>query len=105
MKCANCGHGILPFSQWERAGEAERAGKRQQCGDYCRRCYDRLRRPRTTWALRDLIEEAEFLFVGGSDVRSVAFRLGLKPESLVRQYKRAVERGLTDRTLTYRRTE
>lgn len=74
--------------------------------EQCRRCYDRERRTRerTTWKLTDLIEEAEFLFAGGTDVRQVAFRLGLKPESLVRQYKRAHDRGLTERVLTYRRT-
>lgn len=52
-----------------------------------------------------MIEEAEFLFVGGADFETVAFRLGLKPDSLVRQYKRAHEKGLTDRVLDYRRTE
>lgn len=105
MTCEDCGHETIPFGEWEKLPESERAGKRQQCGPCCRRCYDRRRRPRKTWPLRELIEEAEFLFVGGADPASVAFRLGLKPESLVRQYKRAFDRGLTDRKLTYRRTE
>lgn len=52
-----------------------------------------------------MIEEAEFLFVGGADEQSVAFRLGLKHDSLVRQYRRARARGLTDRQMDYRRTE
>lgn len=105
MTCADCGAETISFGEWEKLPPDERAGKRQQCGPCCRRCYDRRRRPRTTWPLSELIEEAEFLFVGGADVASVAFRLGLKHESLVRQYKRAKDRGLTDRTLTYRRTE
>lgn len=105
MTCEDCRHEIVAFSEWNRLPESERAGKRQQCGPCCRRCYDRRRRPRTSWPLKELIEEAEFLFTGGSDVDSVAFRLGLKRESLVRQYKRAKQRGLTDRELTYRRTE
>lgn len=84
----------------------DRAGKRLQWGPCCRRCYDRRRRPpRTTWPLKDLIEEAEFLFAGGTAVEDVAFRLGIKAESLVRQYKRAKDRGLTDRVLNYRRTK
>jgi hypothetical protein len=105
VTCGDCGHDIVPFREWERLTTEERTGKRQQVGTSCRRCYDRSRRPRKTWPLRDLVEEAEFLFIGGADVASVAFRLGLKPESLVRQYKRAHQRGLTDRILTYRRTE
>ena len=104
MTCEDCGHETISFQEWDKLPENERAGKRQRCGPYCRRCYDRRRRPRTSWPIRDLIEEAEFLFVGGADARSVAFRLGIKHESLVRQYKRARERGLTDRDLTYRRT-
>jgi hypothetical protein len=105
VTCEDCGADLISYREWELLPPSERAGKRQQCGPCCRRCYDRRRRPRTTWPLRDLIEEAEFLFVGGATVDSVAFRLGLKRESLVRQYKRAHERGLTDRILDYRRTE
>lgn len=105
MTCPDCDAELISFQEWEQLPEDERTGKRQLCGGYCRRCYDRRRRPRKTWPLSELIEEAEFLFVGGADARSVAFRLGLKHESLVRQYKRAFQRGLTDRQLDYRRTE
>jgi hypothetical protein len=103
VTCEDCGHATIEFREWEALPPELRAGTRQRVGIYCRRCYDRRRRPRTTWPLRELIEEAEFLFVGGADVSSVAFRLGLKPESLVRQYKRARAKGLTERELTYRR--
>jgi hypothetical protein len=95
----------MTYAEWMTLPESERPGKRLRFGPCCRRCYDRRRRPRRTWPLRDLIEEAEFLFVGGADVATVAFRLGLKRESLVRQYKRAHQRGLTDRQLDYRRPE
>lgn len=71
-------------------------------GGICRRCYDGDRRgPRKSWKLDDLLEEAEVLFSADSDVRNVAKRLGLKPESLVRQYRRAEARGMTTRHLTY----
>jgi hypothetical protein len=60
-----------------------------------------LRPERKTWKLEDLLEEAEFLFDGGTDPWSVASRLGLKYDSLVRQYKRARDRGLTNRHLSY----
>jgi hypothetical protein len=103
VTCEDCGHETISFQEWERLPESERAGKRQRCGPCCRRCYDRRRRPRKTWPLQDLIEEAEFLFLGGADQWSVAFRLGIKYDSLVRQYRRAKERGLTDRVLTYER--
>lgn len=96
---------MIPFREWENLPPDERAGKKQQCGPFCRQCYDRRRRPRTTWPLRELIEEAEFLFDGGADAVTIAQRLGVQHETLVRQYKRARDQGLIERQLNYRRTE
>jgi transposase-like protein len=85
------------------------SGGAQRYGIQCSRCYfvsfRRGQTERATWKLEHLIEEAEFLFDGGADYATIARRLGLKPESLVRQYRRARDRGLTTRDLTYRRTE
>jgi transposase-like protein len=89
--------------------ERKASGAAQRNGTRCSRCYTAYWRTgqseRTTWKLEHLIEEAEFLFDGGADYATIARRLGLKPESLVRQYRRARDRGLTTRDLSYRRTE
>jgi hypothetical protein len=89
--------------------ERKASGAAQRNGTRCSRCYIAYwrtgRAERTTWKLEHLIEEAEFLFDGGADAETIARRLGLEHASLVRQYKRARDRGLTERQLSYRRTE
>lgn len=98
--------GTVSEAEWDKLDESGRRLTKRRYGGFCRPCYDISRRPeRGTWKLATLIEEAEFLFDGGADAATIARRLGLKPESLVRQYKRAFTRGLTTRQLSYRRTE
>lgn len=106
MTCSHCGVALIASGLWKSWTAEQRiaSGAKERIGELCAACYHRDRRggvDRKTWKLEHLIEEAEFLFDGGTSPEQVAQRLGLKHSSLVGAYSRARKRGLTTRKLPY----
>jgi len=80
--------------------ERRDSGAKMELAGLCAMHYYRQYRNRKSWRLSDLIEEAEFLFDGGTSAAQAATKLGLQYRSLVRAYDRARAKGLTTRKLT-----
>jgi hypothetical protein len=106
VTCSHCGVALIASGLWKSWTAEQRiaSGGKERIGEYCAACYHRDRRggvARKTWKLEHLIEEAEFLFEGGTAPAQVAQRLGIKHTSLCGAYDRARKKGLTTRRLAY----
>lgn len=112
--CVLCDVTMLPNSKWRKMSLEERKAAHQagfgehRARGLCTPCWLKclqndtlLDYPRETYALPDLIEEAEFLLDSGESAWDIARRLGLKYNSLAKAFARARARGLTNRYIPF----